>query len=124
MQNMYISNYYYCLCAAADLSSLFTAESSSRMNQQQQLPLSMHDPPLLVPLLRHPSISQNQQVLAALLQTSQQLQAAVAELLAGQLPVVLHINQLQQAHAFVQWLKKHAGLLLSVELQVPCRFWY
>jgi hypothetical protein len=39
-------------------------------------------------------------VAAALLQTSQQLQAAVAQLLPGQLPVVLHARKLQQVIDF------------------------
>jgi hypothetical protein len=66
------------------------------MDQQQQGILSMHDPRLHAPLLRHPSICQDQQIIAALQQTTKELHAAVAVRLAGQLPVVLHTKQLQQ----------------------------
>jgi hypothetical protein len=69
-------------------------------------------------LLRHPSISQDQQVVAALLQTSQQLQAAVAQLLPGQLPVVLHARKLQQVTCFAQWLQKHGSLLQELAVHV------
>jgi hypothetical protein len=57
-------------------------------------------------------------VVAALLQTSQQLQAAVAQLLPGQLPVVLHARKLQQVTSFAQWLQKHGGLLRDVAVHV------
>jgi hypothetical protein len=42
------------------------------MDKQQQSPLGMYDPQLMTPLLRHSSINQDQQVVAALQQTSQQ----------------------------------------------------
>ncbi|KAF6254830.1 hypothetical protein COO60DRAFT_282890 [Scenedesmus sp. NREL 46B-D3] len=66
------------------------------MYKQRQDPLCMHEVRLLAPLLRHPSISKDQQVVAALQQTSKELQEAVSARLAGQLPVVLHANKLQQ----------------------------
>jgi hypothetical protein len=69
-------------------------------------------------LLRHPSISQDQQVVAALLQTSQQLQAAAAQLLPGQLPVVLHARKLQQVTDFAQWLQKHGGLVQKLAVHL------
>jgi hypothetical protein len=93
--------------------------SHSSMIIQQHFPLGMQNPQLLIPLLQHPSINQDQQVVAALQQTSQQLQAAVAELLAGQLPVALHIHHLQQAQAFVEWVSKHAGMVKALQLQLP-----
>jgi hypothetical protein len=89
------------------------------MDEQQGI-LNMHDPCLQAPLLRHPSVSQDQQIVAALQQTSMELHAAVAARLAGQLPVVLCINQLQRAQSFMQWLGKHASLLQSLQLQLPC----
>jgi hypothetical protein len=52
-------------------------------------------------------------------QSSRQLQAAVAELLAGQLPVAQHIKHWQQAQALVGWLSKHACLMQSLQLQLP-----
>jgi hypothetical protein len=88
------------------------------MDQQQGM-LSMHDPRLQAPLLRHVSISQDQQIVAVLQQTSKELHAAVAARLAGQLPVVLCTKQVQHAQAFVQWLGKHASLLQSLHLQLP-----
>uniref|UniRef100_A0A383WI33 F-box domain-containing protein n=1 Tax=Tetradesmus obliquus TaxID=3088 RepID=A0A383WI33_TETOB len=78
---------------------------------------SILDYRLLKPLLRHPSISQDQQAIAALLQTSKQLQAAVAELLPGKLPVVLHARKPQQAAAFASWLQKHGSLLQALTVQ-------
>uniref|UniRef100_A0A383W0I8 Uncharacterized protein n=1 Tax=Tetradesmus obliquus TaxID=3088 RepID=A0A383W0I8_TETOB len=67
---------------------------------------------LLKPLLRHRSISQDQQAVATLLQTSKQLQAvAVQQLLPGQLPVVLHARKLQQVTGFAAWLQKHSSWL-------------
>ncbi|KAF6254816.1 hypothetical protein COO60DRAFT_282268 [Scenedesmus sp. NREL 46B-D3] len=77
---------------------------------------SMYTPQLRMPLLRHRSISQDLQVVAALQQTSKELQAAVAQLLHGQLPVVLRARQLQQPDSFAQWLLKHGGLLQSLEV--------
>jgi hypothetical protein len=93
--------------------------------QQQQQPAmhSMHDPQLNTPILRHPSISCNQQALLQLQQVSKELQAAIAQVLAGQVPVVLAVQdkkQLAHAHALVQWLQKHAGLLQSFDLQFTC----
>jgi hypothetical protein len=72
-------------------------------------------------LLCHPTIGQDQQMVAQLQQTSQEMQAAVAELCAARLPVVLHTKLLQQAQGFAQWLSKHAGLVQSLELQL--NFW-
>jgi hypothetical protein len=75
----------------------------------------MLDHRLLVALLRHPSISQDLQAVAALQQTSKQLQTAIAEsLLAGQLPVVLCTIKLQQVKALSQWLTKYAGVVQSI----------
>jgi hypothetical protein len=53
-------------------------------------------------------------VVAALLQTSQQLQAAVAQLLPGQLPVVMHARKLQQVTDFAHWLQKHKNMLQTL----------
>jgi hypothetical protein len=80
----------------------------------------MHDPQLHDPILRHPIISQDQQVVAQLQQVSKELQAAVAQVLAGQVPVTLAVQQekMQQASKFMQWLQKHAGLLQSLDLQL------
>jgi hypothetical protein len=88
------------------------------MDEQQGV-VGVHDPRLQTPLLRHPGFSQDQQIVAALQQTSKELHAAVAARLAGQLPVVLCTKQLRHAQAFVQWLGKHASLLQSLHLQLP-----
>jgi hypothetical protein len=89
------------------------------MRQQlQQAACSMSDPQLHTPLLGHPSIAQNWQVVAKLLQTSKELQAAAATVWVGQQQVVLHTGQVQQAESFAQWLGKYAGLLHSVDLHV------
>jgi hypothetical protein len=87
---------------------------------QQQAMRSMHDPQLHTPILRHPSISQDQQAVVQLQHLSKDLQAAVAQLLAGQVPVTLGVQQekMQQAFTFMQWLQKHAGLLQSLGLQL------
>jgi hypothetical protein len=69
-------------------------------------------------LLWHPSISQNQQAVAALQQTSQQLQAAVAQWLPGALPVTLHVTRRNQAQSFGLWLRKHGGLLQQLAVHV------
>jgi hypothetical protein len=96
--------------------------SRSSSSKMQQGILSILDPRLHAPLLRHPSINQEQQIIAALQQTSKELHAAVAARLAGQLPVVLCIKQLQHVQAYVRWLRKHASLLQSLHLQLPCSY--
>jgi hypothetical protein len=78
----------------------------------------LHDQQLRTPLLRHPSISQDQQVLLKLLQTSKELQAAVAEHCAGQLPAVYSTTKPQCAETLTQWLRKHTGLLQELHLQL------
>jgi hypothetical protein len=92
--------------------------TASRM--QQQAMRSMHDPQLHTPVLRHPSIIQDQQAVVQLQQVSKDLQAAVAQLLAGQVPVTLAVQQeqMQQAFTFMQWLQKHGGLLQSLDLKL------
>jgi hypothetical protein len=99
-------------------------EQAYRMQQQQQQAMhSIHDPQLHTPILRHPSISQNQQAVVQLQLVSKELQAAVAQLLAGQVPVALDVQDKQQlGHALtlVQWLQKHAGLLRTFDLQLQC----
>jgi hypothetical protein len=80
--------------------------------------MQLQHPELQAALLRHPSISQDQQAVAALLRLSKSTQAAVAQQLAGQLQVVLHARKLQQGHALVQWLRKHADLLQGLELRL------
>jgi hypothetical protein len=88
------------------------------MNEQQRV-LCMHDPSVQSPLLRHSSVSQDHQIVAALQQTSKELHAAVAAHLAGQLPLVLCPKQLRRMQDFAQWLCKHASLLQSMHLQLP-----
>lgn len=78
---------------------------------------SIYEPQLQTPILRHPSISQDQQVVAALQQTSKQMQEAVAQLLSRQLPVVLHPSRPQQLELPAQWLCQHAGLVKSLDVQ-------
>uniref|UniRef100_A0A383WIA1 Uncharacterized protein n=1 Tax=Tetradesmus obliquus TaxID=3088 RepID=A0A383WIA1_TETOB len=79
--------------------------------------ISLFDPRLLRPLLHHTSISQDQQAVATLLMTSKQLQEAVAEVLAGQLPVVLYMVREQRLRLLAAWLCKHAGLVKSLAVQ-------
>jgi hypothetical protein len=92
------------------------------MDQQQQTAVhSLNDPQLYKPLLLHPSVIQDQCVVAKLLQASKQLQEAVAQLLFGQLQAVLSAAKVRQAEAFMQWLAKHAGLLQGLEAQLFSR---
>jgi hypothetical protein len=77
---------------------------------------SLYEQQLQTPILRHPSISQDQQAVVRLQQTSKQLQVAMAWLLRGQLPVALHTSQLQQVKLLAQWLRKHAGLVKSLDV--------
>jgi hypothetical protein len=88
---------------------------------QQPAMHRMHDPKLHMPILRHPSICQDQQVVVQLQQVFKELQAVVAQLLVGQVPVVLDVqhDKMQQAFTLVQWLQQHAGLLRSLDLQLP-----
>jgi hypothetical protein len=57
-------------------------------------------------------------VVAVLQQTSKQLQAAAAQLLAGQLQVRQLLRKPPQMTAFAAWLVKHAGLLQELSVQV------
>ncbi|KAF6260700.1 hypothetical protein COO60DRAFT_1459500 [Scenedesmus sp. NREL 46B-D3] len=83
--------------------------------------LNIREPSLQAALLCHPTFGQHQQIVAQLQRSSHKLQAAVAHLCAGGLPVVLHTQQLQQAHARAHWLRKYAALLQALELQLA--FW-
>jgi hypothetical protein len=74
---------------------------------------------VLATLLSHPSIGGDQQVVAMLQQASKQLQTAVAELLAGHLPVTLHAQRWQQLIGLNKWLRKHAALLQALHVQLP-----
>jgi hypothetical protein len=76
----------------------------------------LYEQQLQTPILRHPSICNDRQVVALLQQTSKQLQAAVASLLRGQLTVVMHITQLQQVKLLAVWLRRHAALAKSLEV--------
>jgi hypothetical protein len=69
-------------------------------------------------VLRHRCISEDQQVLCELQQTFQGLQAAVADEHSGRVHVALSTAQVQQADAFAAWLRKHAGLLQQLELDL------
>jgi hypothetical protein len=84
---------------------------------------SLYESQLQMPILWQPSISQNLQVVAALQQTSKQLQAAVAQLLRGQLPVVLQTSELPQLRSFLQWLCRNGGLLQSLDVQSHGAIW-
>jgi hypothetical protein len=84
---------------------------------------SLYEPQLQMPILRHPSISQNVQVVAALQQTSKQLQAAVAQLLQGQLPVVLQTSELTTLSSFLQWFCRNGALLQSLDVQSQGAIW-
>jgi hypothetical protein len=69
-------------------------------------------------LLCHPIISQDQQAVAALQQASKQLQAVIAQLLPGMLPVTLHVMRCVQVQSFGLWLRKHGGLLRELAVHV------
>jgi hypothetical protein len=88
------------------------------MELQTQASYGLHNPQLLTPLLRHPSISQDQLIIAALQATSKQLQAAVAQQLPEQLPVLLRTNMPSRMQALAQWLQKHAGICQGLELHI------
>jgi hypothetical protein len=84
---------------------------------------SLYGSQLQMPILWHPSISQDLQVVAALQQTSKQLHAAVAQLLRGQLPVVLQTSGLPQLRSFLQWLCRNGALLQSLDVQSHGAIW-
>jgi hypothetical protein len=69
-------------------------------------------------LLSHPSISKNQQLVAALLQTSKSLEAALDDCVAGTLPIKLHVTRQSSVQGFGQWLPKHAGMVQPLEVHV------
>jgi hypothetical protein len=95
--------------------------SSSQQQQQQQEdpPACFFDnPKAYAPLLKHPSICQDQQVLLLLQQTSKQLQAAVAEHCTAQLAAVVQAQEVQQVEAFSSWLRKHSHLLQRLNVQL------
>lgn len=80
-------------------------------------------------LLQHPAVTQNQQVVLALLQACKQLQVAVTERCSGQVPAVLRAQNLQQVLIFAQhWLPKHGSLLGQLEVQLgdssSCSWWW
>jgi hypothetical protein len=85
---------------------------------QRQARNSLHNPQLLTPLLGHPSISQDQHIIAALQATSKQLQTAVTQQLHGQLLVVLCTDAPPKMHALALWLRKHTGLCQGLNLQI------
>jgi hypothetical protein len=94
------------------------------MELQRQAANSLPDPQLLTALLAHTSISQDQHIIAALQATSKQLQAAVAQQLLGQLPVVLCTDAPRRMHALAQWLRKHAVLCRGLDQQITRSCFY
>jgi hypothetical protein len=107
---------------------LHTAGSGSLAAHLGQLQLAAADTPtgrhldddgLLAVLLRHPSISQDQQVVAALQATSKPLQAAAARLLRpGTLAGTLHVTRRAQVQSLGLWLRKHGSLLRELAVHV------
>ncbi|KAF6257768.1 hypothetical protein COO60DRAFT_1626686 [Scenedesmus sp. NREL 46B-D3] len=99
--------------SCGSLTALTANTSLSACNEQQHGQISQQleppvlsckgisDPCLQDALLRHPSISQHQQVVARLLQASRELQAAVGQRGAGQLPLMLQPRKQQQVHLTV-----------------------
>jgi hypothetical protein len=81
----------------------------------------MDQPGLQAALLGHPSICQDQQVALKLLQTSKQLQAAVTDVLQGQLSLIARSQKLEHAASLMQWLQKHACLLQQLEIQLAVK---
>jgi hypothetical protein len=82
---------------------------------------TLHDSSLHTPLLLHKIVCEDVLVVTKLQQTSKQLQAAVGQLLQGQLSVDLSTAKLQQLQGFQTWLGKHAGLLKRLFLQIDAR---
>jgi hypothetical protein len=104
---------------------LSTMSSSQQQQQQQQQQQEDHPPACFFdnpkaysPLLKHPSICQEQQVLLLLQQTSKQLQAAIAEHCTAQLAAVVRAHKVQQLAAFCSWLRKHSHLLQHLDVQL------
>jgi hypothetical protein len=104
--------------------------SCSQQQQQQQQPKEQDpsvcffgNPSAYLPLLKHPSVCQDQQVLLLLQQTSKQLQAAIAEHCTAQLPAVVQTQNVPQAAAFCSWLRKHCHLLQSLDVQLISSSW-
>jgi hypothetical protein len=96
-------------------------DSTDSTQQQDDLSLScegIYDPCLQAALLRHPSIRQDQNITAKLLQTSKGLQAAVGQWYAGQLCVALQPRKLQEVDSFAQWMRKHGSLLCALDLDL------
>jgi hypothetical protein len=95
------------------------ASSNSTGGSMNNRLSGIRDEQLLAPLLSHPSIGQDQQVVVVLQQTSKWLQEAAAEHLAGQLPGALHAKRWKQVKSLMHWLKKNAGLLQALQLHLP-----
>jgi hypothetical protein len=91
-------------------------QAAALLQQQTRSISSMQEPCVQAALLRHPSINKNPQLICALQLTSKDLQAALAELAAGELCLQLYHRKPHHAESFAQWLQKHAGLLQQLEV--------
>jgi hypothetical protein len=95
--------------------------SSTDASSQQLEGLSLScegisDPQLQAALLRHPSISQDQQLVASLLQTIKELQAALGQW--GEPQLTVQLRKLQSVGELAGRLQKHGHLLRGLEVDL------
>lgn len=94
-----------------------SSRESSIQHLQDLLPrcTSINDPHLQAALLRHPSISQDQQV-AKLLQTSKELQAAVEQQGQPQLQLIVQPRRMQAIEGLASWMQTNGSLLCGLDV--------
>jgi hypothetical protein len=102
------------------MSSSAVEEPSSTSGTSQADFGSLH------PFLQHSGFPLDQKTVLNVEQSAKVLQELIARALAGQLPVHLDTNRPRQADEFVQWLRKHAGLVrqLDISLGISNELWY
>ncbi|KAF8065817.1 CSP41B [Scenedesmus sp. PABB004] len=77
-----------------------------------------HEADPLAVLLRHPSVTRNQEVWSRLLAAAPALAVAVAARCAGALSARFSAHGIAAVRAFALWLAKHGGLLRSLQLSL------
>jgi hypothetical protein len=92
--------------------------------QQDQQHISTQLPAVRVPgaLLAHSSIARSQELVFTLMRSSKQLQTEAAAECAGQLALNVGLSEQQSpsAQAFAAWLRRHAGLLGELHVELFC----
>uniref|UniRef100_A0A383V7Z0 Uncharacterized protein n=1 Tax=Tetradesmus obliquus TaxID=3088 RepID=A0A383V7Z0_TETOB len=73
---------------------------------------------VLAVLLRHPCVMQDQQLVAKLLQTSQDVRVQVVQWGLRQLQVILQPRNMQEVECFTQWLQKHGSLVCGIAAEL------